>query len=77
MSDYVGKWKARAYSDDIPDEVPKLLQGTNRAPSYKAIALAILKNDLTFKSIGFSQPESSLSRHLLSQSKKTKQRDLF
>jgi predicted phosphoadenosine phosphosulfate sulfurtransferase len=30
----------------------------NLAPSYKAIAIAILKNDLTFSTLGFTPPKS-------------------
>jgi len=33
--------------------VPDKLANSGRVPSYKAIALAILKNDLNFGSLGF------------------------
>ena len=36
---------------DIPDEVPTVLMQEGLAPSYKAIAFAILKNDPT--ALGF------------------------
>lgn len=53
-------WKARGYSEDIPDEVPDCLMKLGKAPSYKAIALAILKNDIPLTSLGFTPkvPES-------------------
>ena len=39
--------------NDIPDEVPDKIMDSGRAPSYKAIAIAILQNDVTLKSLGF------------------------
>ena len=55
---YIQTWKARGYSDDIPDEVPKELMRLGLAPSYKAIAIAILQNDLQFTSLGFAPKDS-------------------
>lgn len=49
---YITTWEAKGYSDGIPDEVPSRLMQLRKAPSYKAIALAILKNDIT--DLGFS-----------------------
>jgi len=75
-------WKERCYSDGIPDEVPELLSKSMRVPSYKAIAMAILRNDLNFHSIGFDQKQSDYYFQLKAihnkqiQSDK-KQRDLF
>ena len=54
INKYIKTWKDRCYSDGIPDEVPEKLSKTLRAPSYKAIAIAILKNDHTCKSLGFN-----------------------
>jgi len=45
---------SRCYFEDIPDEVPKKLASSLRAPSYKAIAVAILKNDSRLRSLGFA-----------------------
>lgn len=53
-------WESRCYLDGIPDEVPQLLQSSNRAPSYKAIAVAILRNDNNLISLGFSPGKSKL-----------------
>lgn len=55
---YVEKWKKQGYSEDIPDEVPSELMTHNLAPSYKALALAILKNDHGFESLGFLPQKS-------------------
>jgi len=57
-------WKGRGYFDDIPDQVPPKIYSSGRAPSYKAIAVAILKNDLHLKGLGFSVDESDLCREL-------------
>ena len=54
--DYIATWEARGYSDGLPDEVPHRLMVLNRAPSYKAICKAILRNDIT--ELGASRPFS-------------------
>jgi predicted phosphoadenosine phosphosulfate sulfurtransferase len=53
-------WESRCYKDGIPEEIPAKLSKTLRVPSYKALALAILKNDFQFYSIGFPQRESEI-----------------
>ena len=53
ISEYVKKWTGRGYSDGIPDEVPAALSQMGLAPSWRAIAIAILKNDHSMKSLGF------------------------
>ena len=60
VKDYTKIWEARCYPTGIPDEVPKKLMKSGRAPSYKAIAMAILSNDIYFYSIGFEQKQSSI-----------------
>ena len=50
---YVQEWESRCYSGGIPDEVPAKLAGTGRAPSYKQLAIAILRNDHRLKCLGF------------------------
>lgn len=52
------KWEQRCYFDGIPDKAPVKLERTLRVPSYRMIALAILKNDLQLKTLGFSGKES-------------------
>jgi len=54
----VAEWERRCYSDGIPDEIPELLSKTLRVPCYKTIAIALLKNDLQLKSLGFSGDHS-------------------
>ncbi len=55
---YIKDWKAKGYAVDIPDEVPNALMDKNLAPSYKAIALALLSNDLNLESLGFVPKKS-------------------
>lgn len=55
---YVQSWEPRGYETGIPEEVPPELMQRNLAPSYKAIAIAILKNDHHLTSLGYSQPAS-------------------
>jgi len=55
---YVRDWVGKCYCGDIPDEVPHELDKAGVAPSYKAIAIAILKNDMGLSSLGFSRPTS-------------------
>ena len=57
-------WESRCYKDGIPDYVPSGLIGKGRVPSYKEIALAILKNDHHLKCLGFTVKESSLVKEL-------------
>lgn len=42
---FVEMWERRCYPDGIPDEVPTEI--FTRAPSYRLIAHAILKNDVS------------------------------
>ena len=72
-------WKTRCYSDDIPDEVSNKLMQSGRVPSYKAIAMAILNNDHTLKSLGFSGKESEWYGVLkkIEIKSRSKQMDLF
>lgn len=51
---YIKTWESRCYKGGIPDEVPKEI--FDKVPSYKAIAMAILKNDISI--LGFERPKS-------------------
>lgn len=46
INHYIKTWERNCYFDGIPDEIPLRLDQLNKAPSYKRIAMAILKNDL-------------------------------
>lgn len=58
MSAYVADWEAKCYFEGIPDEVPAKLLFSGRAPSWKAIAICILSNDLKFKRLGMRRDEN-------------------
>lgn len=77
VENYIKTWKNRYYSNGIPEEVPHKVMKVNAAPSYKAIAIAILKNDITLKSLGYYIDETELSKLLMKSKKETKQIDLF
>lgn len=59
INQYINKWKGQGYESGIPDKVPDILADLNLAPSYRAIALCILRNDHTLKGLGFSPPGES------------------
>ena len=47
-------WENRCYPDGIPDEAPREID--DMVPSYRKIAIAILKNDLG--KLGVTRPQS-------------------
>ena len=51
---YIRMWERRCYSDGLPDEAPAEID--DMVPSYKRIAIAVLKNDLSY--IGIEPPKS-------------------
>lgn len=55
---YVETWEKRCYPGGIPDDIPHTLAASGRVPSYRAIAMAILRNDHALKSLGFSGKHS-------------------
>lgn len=58
IKQYILHWQRQGYSDGIPDEVPDELMRERLAPSYKAIACAIMQCDHGLQSLGFSIPSS-------------------
>lgn len=54
---YVKTWESRCYSEGIPEEVPLPLSRSGRAPSYKAIAMCILNNDISLRGLGMVAPD--------------------
>jgi predicted phosphoadenosine phosphosulfate sulfurtransferase len=58
VSKYIETWQDRCYSSGIPEEVPSELAARGLAPSYKAIAIALLKNDMHLRVLGFSSRKS-------------------
>ena len=58
IESYIKTWERRCYLNGIPDEVPAGVAKSNRAPSYKSIAISILNNDFNLKCCGLSGKES-------------------
>ena len=56
VSEYVKTWQSRCYLAGIPDEVPRKVAASGRAPSWRAVAVALLQNDLNLYQLGFSKP---------------------
>jgi hypothetical protein len=57
----------------IPDEVPNKIMRAFKAPSYKAIAIAILKNDYAMNMLGYDCKETELSLSLMNKEAKMKE----
>ncbi len=53
---YVIDWERKCYTDGIPDEVENEI--SHICPSYKKIAICLLKNDYNLTDLGYSQPYS-------------------
>ena len=81
IQNYITEWENRCYVNGIPDEAPLRLEQLNKVPSYKAIVRAIMKNDTTLKTIGFTQNKCNsyheLKRIELAKRNKPKQLKLF
>ena len=58
-------WMNRCYENDIPDLVPDKVMDSMRAPSYKAVAIAILKNDHNLHALGFCERDSDAVDYLI------------
>ena len=58
ITKYCKSWEQRGYEDGICYTVPDNIEKRNIAPSWKAIAKAILKNDYWFRSVNMTQPFS-------------------
>jgi predicted phosphoadenosine phosphosulfate sulfurtransferase len=55
---YLESWKSKGYSDGITEEAPPRLEELCKAPSYRAVCMAILRNDVACVSLGFSRPKT-------------------
>jgi predicted phosphoadenosine phosphosulfate sulfurtransferase len=62
IENYIKTWEDRCYTEGIPDDVPAEI--FDMVPSYKRIAIAILKNDYPLKSLGFTPPKSAVYNEL-------------
>ena len=76
VKEYEETWVARCYSNGIPDEVSDTLMNSGRVPSYRAIALCLLKNDLHLRGIGFGRTESKTVDTLIKIKKSNSEKQL-
>lgn len=58
IQEYIREQKEKGYSIDIPDEAPIKLETLGKVPSYRRIAIAILKNDHHLTTLGKQAPHS-------------------
>jgi len=65
VREYNQQWRRRCYSDGIPEEVPKKVAASGRAPSWKAVAVALLQNDLHLYQLGFARPAYEKQRRVV------------
>ena len=74
---YIKSWEKRCYQKGIPDEIPLAIERKTNHPSYRRIAISILKNDPSLKHLGKSPKKTQiyydLKRKELIESGKLKQ----
>jgi predicted phosphoadenosine phosphosulfate sulfurtransferase len=58
VREYERQWCSNGYRGGIPDESPQVLEKMLLAPSYRQLALALLRNDLRLHTLGFAAPSS-------------------
>lgn len=58
ISSYISSWESRGYPQGIPDEADTRLETLCKAPSYRAICRAILRNDAALVSLGFQRDKT-------------------
>jgi predicted phosphoadenosine phosphosulfate sulfurtransferase len=64
IAEYIHKWTSRGYPDGIPDEAPRRLEDSNKVGTYRLICIAILKNDVALKTLGFNRTPCNLYMEL-------------
>jgi predicted phosphoadenosine phosphosulfate sulfurtransferase len=78
---YIKTWESQGYCDGIPDEVPNVLMELNLAPSYKAICIAIMKNDVQLQFLGYGKEKcnayNAIKRNEINMRNNQLQWDLF
>lgn len=66
---FLGWYKTRGYPDNIPDVAEPALEAAKKAPSWRRIAKAIVKNDYWCKSLSFNQTTREMERQQAIRSK--------
>jgi predicted phosphoadenosine phosphosulfate sulfurtransferase len=57
LAEWIEVWKTRGYEYDIPDEAPDIFEIENKAPSYRRICFAVMKNDVQLQSLGYTRED--------------------
>ncbi len=57
IESYIKTWEKRCYKYGIPGEVDQRLEVTGKVPTYRRICKAILCNDITLSSLGYTRPK--------------------
>jgi len=64
VTDYLKQCEQRGYANGIPDEADLRLEQLNKAPSYRKICNAILKNDYQLSTLGYTKQKTK-TYHIL------------
>lgn len=71
---FIHWWHDRGFFDGIPDEIDPELEAAHKAPSWRRVCKAILRNDYWCKGLSFSQHKSGAYTKYLSVMKKRRAR---
>jgi predicted phosphoadenosine phosphosulfate sulfurtransferase len=78
LAKYIQWYRTRGYPNGIPDEVDQDLESKGKAPSWRRLCKALLRNDFWCKTIGFSPTKSkAYSRYMDMMRKKRSEWSLF
>lgn len=78
ISSFVSFWQnIGGYPEGIPDEADEVLERMKRAPSWRRICKALLRNDYHLKSLGFQAKKSNAYTLYLTEEKESNTLKLF
>lgn len=64
IGEYIETWMQRGYPNGIPDEADPVLESLSKAPSFRAICKAIMKNDVALLTLGYVRESCELYNEL-------------
>lgn len=70
-------WMERGYPEGIPDEAPYDLEAARKAPSWRRVCKALLRNDYWAKGLGFTQHRSEAYGKYLDLMRRRKQQPAY
>lgn len=62
IATFIQWYRQRGYQDGIPDEVDLELEAQHKAPSWRRVCKALLRNDYWCKGLGFDQQKGSANQ---------------